>query len=185
MSGLALQGDMMPAYSVLPEHRVAEIADSLPKIQLIYIVRNPMDRAWSSARMTLRRAEMAESEASDQWFIEHFRSAGSLARGDYAATLDRWMRFYPASRFVLLRYEDIALNPSDLIMKVCFHLNLDAGPLRDSTKNPLLSSRVREGTPIPLRTSPWAPLLALYDEPQRRLRDKYGIYWTKGPETNA
>jgi hypothetical protein len=53
-----------------------------PDARLIYLIRNPIERAWSSALMALRGAEFAFDEASDAWFIDHFHSRGSLSRGN-------------------------------------------------------------------------------------------------------
>jgi len=69
---------------------IAEIRELNPALRVIYVLRNPIGRAWSSALMALERAELALDEASDQWFIDHFRSFGSLARGDYEACLRSW-----------------------------------------------------------------------------------------------
>ena len=82
-----INGDITPAYGFLPIEVIQEIYDLMPHLCLIYLIRNPIERAWSSARMALGRAEMLHEEASDQWFIDHFKSKGSLARGDYESFL--------------------------------------------------------------------------------------------------
>ena len=85
-----LHGDITPAYGILPQSLIAEVFCELPDVRLIYLIRNPIERAWSSAKMAVMRAEMRVDEASDQWFIDHFRSAGSLA----AVTQTRLDRHY-------------------------------------------------------------------------------------------
>src|SRR5262245_8764381 len=53
-----VEGEITPAYAILPPRQVAEIAATFPDLRLIYILRNPIDRAWSSALMALQRSEM-------------------------------------------------------------------------------------------------------------------------------
>ncbi len=43
-------GEITPAYAILPVEVIREIRREFPDIRLIYLIRNPMDRAWSSAR---------------------------------------------------------------------------------------------------------------------------------------
>ena len=59
-------GEITPAYAMLSKVHIEEIRDINPSLKIIYILRNPIHRAWSSALMALKRAEMTIDEASDQ-----------------------------------------------------------------------------------------------------------------------
>lgn len=118
-------GDITPAYAILPLDRIREIYHYFPSVRIIYLMRNPIERAWSSARMALRRAEMEISEASTQWFIDHFKSQGSMQRGDYANCLKNWMTVYPRESFLVSRYEAIMQDPVDLANRILNHIGLD------------------------------------------------------------
>jgi Sulfotransferase domain len=113
------QGEITPAYAMLPLPIIETIHRCNPDLQLIYMIRNPIDRAWSSALMALGRAELAIHEASDQWFIDHFRSAGSLARGDYEGCLRTWRQVFAPEQALVLRFEDINEAPERLLNE-CF-----------------------------------------------------------------
>jgi hypothetical protein len=169
-------GDVTPAYAMLAPEVVAEIAREFPRLRLFFLLRDPVERAWSSARMALARAEMELDEASDAWFVDHFRSRGSRARGDYATTLDRWLAEFPRAALLILRYEDLAAQPEVVARAACAHLGLDAEPLL-RPENPWLRARVREGDRAELRPALRAALEELYAEPLRRLREGYGIAW--------
>jgi hypothetical protein len=67
---------------MLDEATIREIAGLPPNLRVIYSLRNPIARAWSSALMSLERAEMTIDEASPLWFLDHFKSAGPRRRGD-------------------------------------------------------------------------------------------------------
>lgn len=109
------KGEISPAYACLPIAAIQEIRTEFPEVRLIFIMRNPIERAWSAARMMLARSEMTIDEASEQWFIDHFRSRGSLARGDYAACLNNWLAVFPREQMLIERYESISTESVALL----------------------------------------------------------------------
>lgn len=120
-----LHGEITPAYAILPTARIRECHEHFPWLKLIFIYRDPVERAWSSAKMALRRAEMTIHEASDQWFLDHFKSAGSLARGNYETCIKNWLSVYPRERLLVLRFEDIRDRPAAALSVCCRHLGLE------------------------------------------------------------
>lgn len=146
------KGDITPAYAILPLEKIAEVYHHYPNVPLLYSVRNPIDRAWSSALMALKRAEMKADEASDQWFIDHFHSEGSMKRGDYEQCLRNWLQVYPQRQLLLTRYDDIKTRPRELIKKIATHLGVDTA-FYDGMSNTILHQRVFEGDKVALRPS--------------------------------
>lgn len=118
------EGEITPAYAFLPPATIAEIHRYQPTLKIIYIIRNPIDRAWSSAKMALGRAEMEFYEASDQWFIDHFNSKGSLLRGDYQACLQNWYSVFNKNQLLVISFEEIAASPRGLLLKCCDFLEI-------------------------------------------------------------
>lgn len=173
-----LQGDVTPAYAILPAETVAEIAREFPRLRIFFLLRDPIERAWSSARMALARAEMEPDEASDAWYLDHFRSRGSRARGDYAATLSRWLAAFPEGALLAIRHERIAAEPEVVAREACAHLGLDPAPLL-AHGNSWLRARVRPGGSAELRPALRAALEDLYAEPLRRLHEEHGIAWPR------
>jgi hypothetical protein len=167
-----LGGDITPAYAILHPNTIRLIYSYRPLLKLIFITRNPIDRAWSSALMALNRAQMEIDEASDQWFIDHFHSHGSRARGYYARTLDNWLSVFPKEQLLLLQYDTIATAPETVAKEVCTFLGIDPTPLN---RNPLLHQRVFEGTKHALRPSLHPILEELYRPLNQELLEKYGI----------
>ena len=169
-----LKGEITPAYAFLSLQMIGQIQELMPDVRLFYIIRDPIARAWSSAQMALGRAEMQIEEASDQWFIDHFRSAGSLARGDYAKCMDNWLKIFKPEQLLLLRYEQIISEPLVLLQQLANHLAIDAAPLLAS---PMLQKKVFEGPGHPLRPSLKTVLEELYAEPKQRLKASYGVIY--------
>ncbi len=76
--------------------------------------------------MALGRAQLHPHEASDQWFLDHFRSAASRERGDYAECLERWWSVFPREQLLVLLHDDIAEAPLLVLEALASHLHVDA-----------------------------------------------------------
>lgn len=120
-----VNGDITPAYSTLEPEVVARIGTLFPDLRILFLLRDPIERAWSAALMALGRAELTLGEVSDQWFLDHFHSRGSLLRGDYARTLAIWCEVFPARQMRVLFYEDIRADPMGLLRRVANFLALE------------------------------------------------------------
>lgn len=147
-----LNGEITPAYAMLASECIAQVKQAYPNLRLFYILRNPIHRAWSSALMALGRAEMMPAEASDQWFIDHFRSAGSLGRGNYADSLHNWYQHFSTDQMLVFFYEQIRDDPAALLGACLNHLGLeDGGSLAEARA--YLGERVFAGSGDVLRPS--------------------------------
>ncbi len=154
-------GEITPAYAMLPIETIQEIRTINPNLRLTYTLRNPIERAWSSARMALNRAEMEPDEASDQWFMDHFNSRGSLGRGDYERCIRNWRSVFGEEQLQILRYEDIVNRPRTLLQSCCRHFCIDANWANELPEE-TISKQVFVGNKSPIRPSLLKFLLHLY-----------------------
>jgi hypothetical protein len=58
-----ISGDITPAYSTLPQDVIDRIAARFRNLKIILLVRNPVERAWSSLNMQVRLDPDAQSDA--------------------------------------------------------------------------------------------------------------------------
>jgi hypothetical protein len=144
-------GDITPAYGFLTPTVIARIYSLAPQLRLIYLIRDPMERAWSGARMALARAEMTDEDATDAWFIDHFKSKGSLARGDYQNCIQQWRSIYPSNQLLILRLEAIRQRPVQAANRVLRHLGLEDFFKPEHTES--LTKKIFEGDATPIRPS--------------------------------
>lgn len=159
--GVRCQGDITPSYALLPADTIRLIRGINPDLRLLYLLRNPIERAWSSALMALRKAELRIEEASDQWFLDHFRSQGSLRRGDYEQTLRRWHAEFPREQLLVERFDSLTSEPRALLGRVAAHLGVAAEPLR-SLPDALVDARVYHGPGTSIRPALRPALEDLY-----------------------
>lgn len=164
-----VNGDITPAYSCISRDVIQQIYQLYPTLPLIYIIRNPIERAWSSARMALSRAEMQANEASDQWFIDHFNSQASLLRGDYEACIKNWRSVFPLGQLKILHFEHIKHKPVELANECLQHIGL--GNYFTKEQMPVLSEKVFSGQPLELRDSLAKHLHNLYINKIKSLSD--------------
>ncbi len=155
------QGEITPAYALLEADSIARVRAANPELRVIYCLRNPIERAWSSALMAVHRAEMLPDEASDHWFIDHFRSAGSVGRGDYLTTYRRWRAVFGTEPLLLLRFEDVVERPAELLERCARHIGATQGWYRDG-QDVDLSERVFAGPDLPIRPALRQELERLY-----------------------
>ena len=156
-----MNGEITPAYAIIQQNRIRECFNLNPHLKIIYLIRNPIERAWSSALMALNRAEMKINEASDQWFIDHFKSSGSLERGDYEKCIKNWCSVFPSKQLFIVRYELIYQNPNEMLKTVCKHIGVD-GNFFNSVNKCLLRNYVRKGPGYQIRQSLIDVLVELY-----------------------
>ncbi len=121
-------GDITPVYCALSETRVRLIAEWMPDLKVIYILRDPVDRAWSGLRRTLwwRKAVQPKDLANSEGLRELALHPELLKLGDYARAIRTWEGCFGEEGILYLFYEDISENPRKELEKVCRFLGVSA-----------------------------------------------------------
>jgi hypothetical protein len=162
-------GEITPAYAMLPLPAIRAVHEATPQVRLIYLIRNPKSRAWSSARMALQRAEMDDDDASDRWFIDHFNSKGSRARGDYEQCTRNWRSVFTTEQLLILTYDDLVRDPVGVANRCLVHIGLQ--PFFTPADHAELGQRVFAGDGSRIRPSLREALAAIYDQGIRSLEE--------------
>ena len=122
-----VMGEATPGYAVLPDEAVASLAQRLPGARALYLLRDPVDRAWSAARMKTEKHGVVPIDdwpTSDQLaFLQTHQRLG-LRHSCYVEALDRWERHLGGRVFVGF-YEDVQRAPADLLTSVYGFLDVD------------------------------------------------------------
>ncbi len=155
------QGEITPAYALLEEDTIRQIAAIAPKLRLFYSIRNPIARAWSHALMRLGRAGLEPDKQSDAWFIEHFTSFASRRRGDYLSCLNRWSAIFGADKLHVIVFDDIVADPKRVLGGLARHTGIDPG-FFSRLPDELVSQPVFAGSAHPIRPLLLDFLRALY-----------------------
>jgi hypothetical protein len=125
-----LVGEASTLYLYSPE-APARIAQSLPDVKLIAILRNPVDRAYSNylhhVRAGFEDLGFAEALAVEEDRIRAGRSPFLYYRdlGFYGQQIERYRAIFDRSQMQFLLYEDIQTDPAEVFRVVFRFLGVD------------------------------------------------------------
>jgi hypothetical protein len=171
----------------------SRMAQLLPDARLIVQLRNPVERAYSDYCMLFRQGRAGPDIEKEMGATSRF-----LADGLYARHIARFREYYPSERIKVLFFEDIVLQPEQVMRDVASFLDLPARapvvdlhrPVNDG-RAPVLPWALRRLPPSvknlvrPFRgTEPFETIRAMMSRRviyptltaamRRRLRDYYG-----------
>jgi hypothetical protein len=115
-----ITGEIAEAYCALERDRVAKIHHVMPRVKIIFALRNPVERALSQAKLGLadRRRRRIE-DVPEEELVAHINSPGSQARSRYSQILELWDSFFPEEQFLTLFYDDLARDPESYLSRIC------------------------------------------------------------------
>ncbi|CAN5800683.1 hypothetical protein BH18ACT11_BH18ACT11_02550 [soil metagenome] len=167
-----IAGEITPAYSVLSKKKVAHVHELVPEAKLIFMMRNPIERAWSQAVMSFDKAEKGSAaSATEQELLKQFGRNSTRLLTDYFRTLENWGAFYSEEQIFVGFLEDVGLFPGDLLKEIYGFLGADP-----SFVPPMLDKKihVRSSDTMPTRMA--TCLARLYRAETERLAERFGGY---------
>ena len=121
-----VKGEFTPAYAILPVEKISLIQSWMPTLKLIFIMRDPVLRAWSHARKDFQRFnDKPLQQASTDELIEYFKLPAVADRGNYSACLENWFKYYKKDRFFIAFTDEITSRPLSLLKEVYEFLDVD------------------------------------------------------------
>lgn len=128
-----IKGEASPTYALLPVQTIQRIHRLMPAVKLIFLMREPIARAWSHAKHCHRFRETnfaactdSFSTITDQQWRDNLCHDWPLAHGDYLGQLRRWLSVFPRQQLYVGFYESIARRPDALLRELFAFLDVDA-----------------------------------------------------------
>lgn len=114
--GRRIRGEITPAYAILEPAVIRRVAEWMPDARLIFMMRDPIERAWSQARNGFPRwrGKPLESVSRDE-LVSFFDSDPVRRRSDYATCLRAWFGHFPREQFFFGFLDEIRERPEDLM----------------------------------------------------------------------
>ena len=121
----------------------ARVKRIIPDVKLICVLRNPIDRAFSSYWHTVRSGleALPFEQALEQETTRKRELAGTamgeiapfayVERGLYHEQLTRWLAEFPRGQFAILLFEDLLADPRSALQAVARILGIDAAGFPD------------------------------------------------------
>jgi hypothetical protein len=121
-----IKGEITPTYAMLSRARVELIAGLNSRMKVIYLIRNPVDRAWSALRNTMyqQKGRRYVTEASPQRLGELIMHPEVLRHGHYREAIDTWGGVIAPERILYLFYDDILAHPGSELARIHAFLGL-------------------------------------------------------------
>ncbi len=168
-------GEATPEYAILDEGAIAHVHELMPSAKVVFFMRNPIERPYSSALMRIRTLKgmgrNSEVTADKAFFEGFFREPVVVSETKYLESLEKWRRFYPDEQIFVGFLEDLHLHPVRLLRRLYRFLGVDPSQAWMAER-----SKINPGCREKMPTRLAAHLARTYHEDLRRLSTRFGGY---------
>lgn len=134
-----LIGESTASYATLSANVIADIAALNPKIKVVLMLRDPVERIWSHAKKEIVRDLPPGEVASTDDFRKFFSQRGQRERSAMRGVVDRWRAVLPFEQVYLGDYEQLCNEPRTFLEDLCRFVG---APLPKRFGSPHLRSRI-------------------------------------------
>jgi hypothetical protein len=134
-----ITGEASPYYLFHP-YTPQRVAQLLPGVKLIALLRNPVERAfshycwevgWGNEHLPFEDA-IEQEEKRIQVGMQNLEKGMSfnhlhfsyISRGKYAEQLERWFKYFPREQCLIIKSEDMYSNPTDIFKQTLNFLHI-------------------------------------------------------------
>ncbi len=170
-------GELTPQYCVQPIERVELMHQVAPDARIVYMLRDPVARVLSGARMVLRNDQ---PPLSDHQFIKAATHPMQMAFCNAPNHIDKFAKVFGEEKIGVFFFDDIAERPADLLHEFCDFVGAERAPVDQK----ILVQKVNTGPKFQpsrdVQTTLYAKLAPVYDALEKSFpkrvnlwRDKY------------
>ncbi len=128
-----LKGEVIPGYGLISRRRIQFIKKQNPNLKLILILRDPITRAWSHAKMVLLDKNNSNSKIDVNRFNAHFNSRLSSTKGDYKNIIENWLSVFDKEQLLIIYNEEVKNSPERTLKKMYDHLGVSTIEAKEET----------------------------------------------------
>jgi hypothetical protein len=119
-------GEITPAYATLDETVWRRVRAMNKDIKLIFVMRDPVDRVWSSLNNTAKKNRL-DGELTLATALKRAHSSGPTLRSDYPDTIRRLETVFPSQQLHFCFFDDLRSRPAEFARGLLNFLGVDAG----------------------------------------------------------
>lgn len=124
--GSLLSGDVTPAYCMLPDEIIGLITRHFPGLNVIFMARDPVERAWSQLSNAVRKGGIPAFDVTDpEEVIPQLLHPLVVLRSSPSMIVARWRRHVAADQFRIFFFDDLQNNSAKLRRSVIAFLGGD------------------------------------------------------------
>lgn len=118
-----ITGEISPSYSMLNIEDIQKMHNVSPSAKIIFILRNPIERAWSHYRFQCKNDLDFYKMNDNQKIVEFINSKEQTQRSDYMNTIKNFSQVFQKNQILLCFYDAIKDNPRLLLSEICTFIN--------------------------------------------------------------
>lgn len=144
-------GEITPKYAVLDTEVIETIRQINPKMKMLFLMRDPIQRAWSQAIRVLAKTKQRPTESvSEKEFLDYIKKRSVRKPSAYLETLENWESVFPAEQIFTGFFEEITDQPKDFLRKIFRFLGVsDSESYLSLTIREKVNSSGKYNMPIP------------------------------------
>lgn len=124
--GSLISGDVTPGYSMLPDETIALVLRHFPSLKVIFLARDPVERAWSQLSLAVRNGRVPAFDVTDSAEVMRLLLRPVVIQRSFPSMIvARWRRHVPADQFRVYFYDDLKREPASLQRSVVAFLGGD------------------------------------------------------------
>lgn len=124
--GGKVKGEICPGYARIPADGVKGIHSRYPKAKIIYLLRDPVARAWSSMAMHYRKdGDDSVGEHGDDTVFAKLKTPKSRGHWAYEQNIEAWTAHYPPDQIYFGFFDRIAENPDAYLRDILTFLGVE------------------------------------------------------------
>lgn len=170
-----IRGEGSTTSAVLHKDVKSDVITLNPDIKLIFMIRNPIERAWSNAkRILMREADREFEEVPHQEFVDFFNDPYMKSCGFFTTIFDNWGKLVPEKNIFIGQFEDMKRNPEKLLLNIFTFLGVKS----NRKYIPEISKKkfnVTKSIKVPERYHEL--LYDMYRDEIKRLHERFDLSW--------
>lgn len=169
-------GEITPAYSMLDEKDIRHMCELLPDVKLIFLVRNPIDRAWSAYKHIYKEELTKSSSLDNQKIINYMKKNGQILRSNYIRTIDLYSKYFQDNQILICFFDAIINHPELLIKDIVDQI---CGKNRITINHLNFNKKRNPSRKIDMPEQVHNYLKLFYHDQIKELSERYGGYFSK------
>jgi hypothetical protein len=121
-----ITGEITPAYATLDDEVWRRIYAMNDKIKLIFVMRDPVDRVWSSINNTAKKNRL-NGELTVATALRRAQLSGPVLRSDYPDTIRRLEAIFPSDQLHFCFFDDLRSHPVEFARGLLSFLGVEPG----------------------------------------------------------
>jgi Sulfotransferase family len=126
LKGVLLSGDISPSYSMLKDDLVEEVIAHFPNLKVIFLARDPVERAWSQLSFAARLQTISPFDPADPDEVARcLLQPGFLLHSQLSKIVARWRRYVRHDLLRVFFFDDLERDPVGLRRSILRFLGAD------------------------------------------------------------